>query len=242
MFIRNLKIRSLVMDRSKNGPQYRLKFDGAILLVNKKKFTLLKYIDEYGSIMNASKKADIPYRSALKYIEELEKEINRSIVSTQRGGKGGGGESKLTSDGKAILKEYRKVESILKMHADVNEIEGNIDDIDYENKIVTVYLGKKRVILPLRGNFKIGDRILVLISPEDIFVMLKPQESSARNIFPGKIVGMELKNNLVRLNVDIEDVTLFVDITEYSREQLDLHLGKIIYISFKAAALAMVKI
>ena len=37
---------------------------------------------------------------------------------------------------KAILKEYRKVESILKMHADVNEIEANIQrKIDYKNKL-----------------------------------------------------------------------------------------------------------
>lgn len=230
------------MNRSKDGPQYRLKFDDSILLIDKKKFTLLKFIDECGSITNASKKADIPYRSALKYIEDLERELNKSIVSTQRGGKGGGGESKLTSEGKAILKEYRKVESILKMHADVNEIEGYIKEIDYENKIAIIYLGEKKVILPLRGNFKVGDRALVLISPEDIFVMLKPQESSVRNIFPGKIIGMELKNHLVRLNVAVEDITLFVDITEYSREQLDLHLGKDIYIGFKAAALAMVKI
>lgn len=230
------------MDRSKDGPQYRLQFDDTILLVNKKKFTLLKYIDECGSITNASKKADIPYRSALKYIEELEKELNKSIVSTQRGGKGGGGESKLTSNGKNIIKEYRKVESILKMHADVNEIEGNISEIDYQNKIAIIYLSDNKVILPLRGNFKVGDRVLVLISPEDIFVMLKPQESSVRNILPGKIIKMELKDHLIRLNIDIGEITLFADITEYAREQLNLTLGKDVYIGFKAAALAMVKI
>lgn len=230
------------MDPVKEGPQYRLKFDDSIILVNKRKFNLLKFIDECGSIMKASQKTHIPYRSALKYIEELENETNRNIVSTKRGGKGGGGESKLTSNGKSILKEYRKVESILKMHADVNEIEGNINDIDAENKIAIIYLGGKRVILPLRGNFKVGDRVLVLISPEDIFVMLKPQESSVRNIFPGKIIGMELKNNLVRLNIDIGDVKLYVDITEYAREQLELSLGKDVFVGFKAAALAMVKI
>jgi len=48
--------------------------------------------------------------------------------------------------------------------------------IDYENKIAIVYFGEKRVLLPIRGNFKIGDRVLVLISPDDIFVTLKPQE------------------------------------------------------------------
>ena len=230
------------MNRSKDGPQYRLKFNDNIILIDKKKFTLLKFIDECNSITQASKQAGIPYRSALKYIEELEKELNRIIVSTQRGGKGGGGESKLTSDGKAILKEYRKVESILKMHADVNEIEANIKEIDYKNKIAIMYLNDEKIILPVRGDFEVGDRVLVLISPEDIFVMLEPQESSVRNIIPGKIVKMELKDHLVRLTVDIGEHNLLADVTEYAREQLNLNLGKEVYIGFKAAALAMVKI
>ena len=128
------------------------------------------------------------------------------------------------------------------MHDDVNEIESNILDIDEQNKIANIKLNNENVILPLRGNFNIGDRVLVLISPEDIFVMLEPQESSVRNIFKGKIIGMELKDHLVRLNVEIGETALFVDVTEYAREQLDLTLGKKIYIGFKAAAIAMVKI
>jgi molybdate transport system regulatory protein len=230
------------MDRSKDGPQYRLKFDDKIILLNKRKFKLLEYIDECGSIMEASKKVDIPYRSSLKYIENLENDLNATIVSTKRGGKGGGGGSKLTKEGKFILKEYRKVESILKMHDDVNEIESVIVSIDEENKIANINLNDEKVILPLRGNFSIGDRVLVLISPDDIFLMLEPQESSVRNIFKGKIIGMELKDHLVRLNINLGQVELFADVTEYAREQLNLTLGKSIYIGFKAAAISMVKI
>jgi molybdate transport system regulatory protein len=230
------------MVKTNEGPEYRLKFDDKIILLNNRKFQLLKYIDICRSIMNASKKVGIPYRSSLKIIENLENDLNTTIVSTQRGGKGGGGGSKLTNEGKFILKEYRKVESILKMHDDVNEIESSIIDIDQENKIAKINLNHETVILPLRGNFNIGDRVLVLISPDDIFVMLKPQESSVRNIFQGKIVGMELNDHLVRLNVNINKTTLLVDITEYAREQLNLTLGKEVYIGFKAAAVAMVKI
>lgn len=230
------------MDNARDGPQYRLKLDNKIILLNNRKFELLKYIDECGSITKASQQVKIPYRSALKYIEDLENDVNNTIVSTKRGGKGGGGGSKLTEQGKIILKEYRKVNSILKMHADVNEIEGTISDIDVENKIANIYLNGNKVILPLRGNFDIGDKVLVLISPEDIFVMLKPQESSVRNVFKGKIISMKLKDHLVRLTVDLGEISLFVDVTEYSREQLNLTLGKEIYIGFKAAALAMVKI
>ncbi len=230
------------MDNARDGPQYRLKLDNKIILLNNRKFELLKYIDECGSITKASQQVKIPYRSALKYIEDLENDLNNTIVSTKRGGKGGGGGSKLTDQGKIILKEDRKVNSILKMHADVNEIEGTISDIDVENKIANIYLNGNKVILPLRGNFEIGDKVLVLISPEDIFVMLKPQESSVRNVFKGKIISMKLKDHLVRLTVDLGEINLFVDVTEYSREQLNLTLGKEVYIGFKAAALAMVKI
>lgn len=230
------------MDSSKDGPQYRLNLDDKIILLNKKKFELLKYVDQCGSITLASKNAKIPYRSALKYIENLENDLNKTVVSTKRGGKGGGGGSKLTEEGKKVLREYRKVDSILKMHADVNEIEGEISHIDVENRIANIYLNGNKVILPLRGNFNVGDKVLVLISPDDIFVMLKPQESSVRNIFPGKIIRMELKDNLIRLNVDLGEISLFVDITEYAREQLNLNLGKEVYIGFKAAAIAMVKV
>ena len=230
------------MTNSRSGPQYRLKIVDNLILLDKKTFDLLKYIDDCGSITKASQKAGIPYRSALKYIENIEKDINSEVVSTKRGGKGGGGGTKLTNNGKLILKEYRKVDSILKMHADVNEIEGNISEIDNENKIASIYLNEKKIILPVRGNFNVGDRVLVLISPENIFVMLEPQESSVRNIFEGKITGMELKDHLIRLNVDLGQINLFVDITEYAREQLNLTLGKVVYIGFKAAAIAMVKI
>jgi molybdate transport system regulatory protein len=230
------------MDPSKIGTQYRLKFDEKIILLDSRKFKLLKYIDECGSIMKASKKAEIPYRSALKYIENLEKELNYPIVSTKRGGKGGGGESKLNKKGKLILKEYRKVNSILKMHADVNEIEGNISEIDFENKIANIYLNGKKILLPLRGNFNVGDRVLVLISPEDIFIMLEPQETSVRNVFEGKITVMELKDQLVRLKIDLGQINLFADVTEYAREQLNLTLGKKVFIGFKAAAITMIKI
>jgi molybdate transport system regulatory protein len=230
------------MTNSRSGPQYRLKIVDNLILLDKKTFDLLKYIDDCGSITKASQKAGIPYRSALKYIEIIEKDINSEVVLTKRGGKGGGGGTKLTNNGKLILKEYRKVDSILKMHADVNEIEGNISEIDNENKIASIYLKEKKIILPVRGNFNVGDRVLVLISPENIFVMLEPQESSVRNIFEGKITGMELKDHLIRLNVDLGQINLFVDITEYAREQLNLTLGKVVYIGFKAAAIAMVKI
>jgi len=73
-------------------------------------------------IMNASKRASIPYRSALKYIEEIENELNRRIVSTQRGGKVGVEKANLRATGKLSLKNTGKWK-YTKNACDVNEIE-----------------------------------------------------------------------------------------------------------------------
>jgi molybdate transport system regulatory protein len=230
------------MSKSRNDPEYRLEIDDKVILLDKKKFNLFKYIEMFGSITQAAQKSNIPYRSALKYIENLEHEVNDSLVLTKRGGRGGGGGSELTDTGKLLLREYRKIDSVLKMHIDVNEIESEIAEIDEDKKIIIVYVDDEKVILPLRGNFKIGEKVLILISPEDIFLTLQPQKSSVRNIFKGRITGMKLKDQMVRLNVEVGKIRLFADITEYSRDDLNLNLGREIFIGFKAAAIAVVKI
>lgn len=226
-------------------PEYKLEMEisigGKRLSLNYKKFLLLKYIDEYGSIMKASKKTGIPYRTALKNIEIMEEKLESSIVSTQRGGKGGGGASSVTDIGKQILWEYTKLTSILKKHSEVNEIEGKITGIYEKNKVMNVDIEGKTIVIPLDHDFNKGDKVLVLISPDDIFVTLEPYESSVRNVFDGKIIGMELNNEMIRLTVQLNSTKLYADVTEYSREKLGLTLGMDIFIGFKAASATILK-
>lgn len=229
------------MDNTKDGPQYRLELDNKIIFLNNQKFELLNHINQCGSITEASKQVHIPYKRALKYIGDLEFDFENRIVSTKIGGKGGGG-SKLTHQGELILKEFRKVNSILKLHADVNEIEGVISDIDVENKIANIYLNGNKVILPVRENFSVGDKVLVLIRPEDIFVKLKSHESNVKNEFKGKITSMKLKSHRVRLDVDIGTNNLSVEVNNYVMKNLKLDLAKEVYIGFKASALTVIKI
>lgn len=223
-----------------DGLQYRLNLENRIIMLNNQKFQLLNLINECGSITEASKKVHIPYKRALKYIGDLEDDFDNRIVATKIGGKGGGG-SKLTFQGKLILKEYRKVNGILKMHTDVNEIEGTICDINVKNKIAKIHLNGYKVILPLRGNFDVGDKVLVLIRPEDIFVILNSHESGVKNVFKGKITSMKLKADMIRLTVDIGTRDIFVEVSNYTLEHLNLDLGKEVYIGFKAAASTVIK-
>ncbi|MGZ7067253.1 MAG: TOBE domain-containing protein [Methanobacterium sp.] len=233
------------MDNKEKWAKYKLdielKIDDKIVYLNNKKSKLLQCIDTYGSIAQASKETKIPYRTALKNIEIMENELGSPVVITHRGGKGGGGSSELTDTGKQIIREFKKFNSVLKKGADLNEINGQIETIDEKNKIMNIDIDEKNIFFPLDHNLHIGDNVSMLISPEDIFVTLKPQESSVRNILKVKIVGMELKNEMVRLMVKLNHSTLYADITEYSREKLGLKLNMDVFIGFKATSVTIIK-
>lgn len=84
---------------------------------------------------------------------------------------------------------------------------------------------------------KEGD-ISVYIRPEDIILSLKPVETSARNQLKGRIVLIEERGNVVRLKIDTGKV-FAVQITKRSLSELNLSLGSIVYISFKASSVEM---
>ena len=230
------------LDKLKYKLDLEVKFGNKIISLNNKKSKLLRCIDRYGSIAKASEETGIPYRTALKNIEIMETELGLPIVVTKRGGKGGGGSSELTDEGKQILFKFIKTNQILKKHVDLNEIMGTISDINEDEKIMKVALNKKEITLPTVKNFNVGDNVLVSISPDNIFVTLEPHESSVRNTFEGTITKMQFKDDTVRLDVDVDGNDIVADITESSRKKLDLNIGKKIFIGFKAVSADILKI
>ena len=114
----------------KAGVEYKINIDGNSFLLDSKKFQLLVAISDTGSLTAAAKSIDVSYRTALNYIEKIESTLNVKIVNTTKGGKGGGGGTSLTEEGYSILKECKKVNAIMELHKDVNEIEAEIVDID----------------------------------------------------------------------------------------------------------------
>ena len=96
--------------------------------------------------------------------------------------------------------------------------------------------------IPLKNEYSVGDKILALISYDNIFIMLEPQTSSIRNIFKGKVTEMRLQDEMVRVKIDIGGVDIFSDITLSAGKDLDLGLGKEVYIGFKALSIATLKL
>ena len=226
----------------KAGVEYKINVDGNSFLLDSKKYQLLEFILDTGSLTESAKLAKISYRTALNYIDKIESNLQVKIVSTSKGGKGGGGGTTLTEEGYSILKECKKINAIMELHRDVNEIEAEILDIDESKGVMNVKMSSFNVNIPLNKNYAVGDKVLALISYDNIFLMLEPQKSSIRNIIKGNIVEMRLNNEIIRVNVDIGGINIYSDITVSAEKELNLTIGKEVYIGFKAMSVATLKL
>lgn len=67
--------------------------------------SLLKEIDECGSLSQAARNLEISYRHAHKLIQDLNKRCGNDILESSIGGRKGGG-TKLTPHGKKIVEDF----------------------------------------------------------------------------------------------------------------------------------------
>lgn len=68
---------------------------------------ILQLIDQTGSLHQAAKKMNMSYSQAWNLIKTLEERLGFKLISTQAGGKGGGGSS-LTKESRELLKNYSR--------------------------------------------------------------------------------------------------------------------------------------
>ena len=226
----------------KAGVEYKINIEGNSFLLDSKKFQLLESILDTGSLTDAAKSINVSYRTALNYIDKIESSLDVKIVNTTKGGKGGGGGTSLTEEGYSILKECKKIKAIMELHKDVNEIESEIIAIDDSKGVMTIKMHEFEINAPLNRNYEVGDKLLALISYDNIFLMLEPQTSSIRNILKGQIVEMKLENEVIRVRIDVGGINLFSDITLSAEKELNLSIGKEVYVGFKAMSVATLKL
>lgn len=77
--------------------------------------------------------------------------------------------------------------------------------------------------------------ISIFVSPQDIILSKSAIQSSARNMFKGKITEISDLGSLVKLKVDIGKLFL-VQITKRSFNEMMLNLNSEVYIAFKASS------
>jgi molybdate transport system ATP-binding protein len=84
----------------------------------------------------------------------------------------------------------------------------------------------------------IGDEAYVVIAPHSITLHCTPPESSARNIFCGKIIHILAEDGRMRISIQMDNAPamapLIAEITHASAERMELCEGLLIYATFKA--------
>jgi molybdate transport system regulatory protein len=83
----------------------RILFDGA--MVGPGKAELLEHIRDTGSIAAAGRRMAMSYKRAWMLVEEMNAAFRQPLVSSARGGAGGGG-AQLTDAGEEALRLYRE--------------------------------------------------------------------------------------------------------------------------------------
>lgn len=91
------------------------------------KSSILKAIQETGSINKAAKKMKMSYRHAWSYISSAEKRLGKPLLVKARGGKDGGGAA-LTDYALDLLEKFTKLEQEVKVFVD-----GRYEDIFKKN-------------------------------------------------------------------------------------------------------------
>ena len=134
------------------GVEYKINVDGNSFLLDSKKYNLLVSILDTGSLTAAAKEIKVSYRTALNYIDKIESSLDVKVVNTTKGGKGGGGGTSLTDEGYSILKECKKINAIMELHKDVNEIEATIVDINEAKGVMTIKNDEFEINAPLNRN------------------------------------------------------------------------------------------
>ncbi|MCL2114737.1 MAG: TOBE domain-containing protein [Methanobrevibacter sp.] len=224
------------------GPVYEINIDGKIFLLDVKKYELLNIIYTTESISKAAKVIKVSYRTALNYINRIESTLEIDIVNTSTGGQGGGGNTFLTEEGLTILKECKKINAIMELDRELNEIEAKVVDVDSAKGIVTIQINEVKITIGLNEKYSVGDKILALINYDNVCIMPEPLKSSFRNIFKGTVQELTFKNDIIQVKIDIGSINVYSNITLLSSENLNLKLGKTIYIWFKTLAIATLKL
>ena len=90
------------------------------------------------------------------------------------------------------------------------------------------------------SNYGVGEKVYVLIRAEAIVFSLASEAGSARNVFKCKVNQINTLGSLVKIEAAC-GFTLIGVITTQSAQDLNISIGKEIYVSFKATATHVIK-
>ncbi len=200
--------------------------------------TLLKEIDETGSVAKASTNLGRSRARDLSRIEELES-VFGDLVERHRGGSGGGG-SDVTANATRLLNRYERLQVALSATAQVPEtvLGGAVSSVSGELATVTTDVGAVR---GLHDGVALGDPVQVRIGADSVTVLdptadPDPDSTSARNHLTGTVTDVERGETVSIVVVDVAGTVFRALVTEDSADRLELSEGRTVVLTWKATA------
>lgn len=112
---------------------------GGRIVFGKTGAQILEAVEEHGSMVMAAKKLEMSYRFTWNYLSRMRKELHQPVVVTRRGGtssakKKGGGGTTLTPTARALLKEFRETERLMRQILSNREVPALISAPNFQRK------------------------------------------------------------------------------------------------------------
>lgn len=199
---------------------------------------LLRTVDRSGSVASAATELGRSRARALQRLEALEEAFG-PLVERTRGGSGGGG-SKLTDGGRALLARYDRLAAALAAAATVPEtvLEGAVVGIDGEIATVETPIGP---IYTLHDGIEPGDEVQVRLGADSVTLHPPsdapgPDSTSARNRVLGRVTDVDRGETVIEVAVDVDGLCVRALVTEESAAKLDLTPDCEVRIAWKATA------
>jgi molybdate transport system regulatory protein len=119
-------------------------------------FSLLKKIDETGTLKEAAQSLGMSYRYAWGLIRRAEETLGEPLISASKGGRLGGGRTENTELGRHLIDDFERLrETIAKVSAihEAEAVEGVIQSIEVRDgeAHITISLDKRDVELTLEA-------------------------------------------------------------------------------------------
>lgn len=202
--------------------------------------TLLRTIDETGSLNRATDRLGRSYSHAQRRLVELEDRFG-TLVERERGGSGGGG-SRLTEAAEELLVQFDGLQAELSGVVDVarTALPGTVRERNGEFAAVETSAGTLRVLVP--EAVPAGAAVEVWIRADAVTLNAsddapEPDATSARNRFAGDVLDVDRGETVALVAVDVgADVPLRARVTQDSVRRLDLEPGDEVVVTFKATA------
>ena len=112
-----------------------------------------------------------------------------------------------------------------------NVLEGRI--VAQEERVVRIDVAGKMVtaVAPC----EVGEQVSVCVRAEDVIISAGEEKTSARNVFPGEVIGIESMGPTAKVTLDC-GFPLVATVLQDSARELDLEPGREVFASFKATA------